>query len=121
MLENVSAVSPVFNTGNSHKSTLSNAFAPSIVTSPVFASITTVGAIVTIPAIVIGALYLIIGVFASLAVEFIDKKLTNGEGFSSVLGAMYRNVGEWLKTTFKTLNESNYTYSDYNYDFCKAC
>ena len=92
-----------------------------LITMAVFASITTVGAIVTIPAIVIGALYLIIGVFASLAVEFIDKKLTNGEGFSSVLGAMYRNVGEWLKTTFKTLNESNYTYSDYNYDFCKAC
>lgn len=55
-----------------------------LITMAVFASITTVGAIVTIPAIVIGALYLIIGVFASLAVEFIDKKLTNGEGFSIV-------------------------------------
>ncbi|MGP5210134.1 hypothetical protein ACTXJ5_05000 [Psychrobacter alimentarius] len=91
-----------------------------LITMAVFA-IAPAGAVVAIPAIVIGALYLVIGVFASFTVEFIDKEITNGKGFSSLLGAMFRNVGGWLKSMFKTLNENSYTYSDYNYDFCKAC
>lgn len=50
------------------------------------------------------------------ALYLIYKRLTY-----SLLGATFRNVGDWLKSMFKTLNENSYTYSDYNYDFCKAC
>ena len=80
------------------------------------------GSSVAIPAIVIGAIYIGLSILVGLAVEYFEKKLTNGKGISSFISIMLRNIGEWLKSTFRNLNKkSNHSYRDFNYDFCRAC
>lgn len=80
------------------------------------------GSVVAIPAIVVGALYIGLSIIVGLAVEYYDKKLTNGEGISSFISIMLRSIGEWLQGIFKYLNKkTNYSYHGFKYDFCKAC
>lgn len=88
----------------------------------VIAAIVAGGSAVAIPAIVIGAIYVGLGILVGLAVECFEKKLTNGKGISSFMSVMLRNIGEWLKDTFKELNtKSNHSYEKFDYDFCRAC
>ena len=88
----------------------------------VIAAIVAGGSAVAIPAIVIGAIYVGLGILVGLAVEYFEKKLTNGKGISGFMSVMLRNIGEWLKNTFKELNtKSNHSYEKFDYDFCRAC